>query len=234
MAAARTILARVCRVDRDKRSTGACCLVREQCSELRPRRILDAFGEAMIVHHLINRQVFDHDLAAFPAFSRTLGGSRQLPLRALQVFLIGAQELRTWGALASRESGKTQQPHVNTDGFSSRRQGLSIYVTDDSGVPLAGRRATYRTCFWRAFQGTMLHNTHCTNFGQLQDTIAQLTPIAVLREGHRIIATIPAKARVAGLFPSLATTEECFKCQVNPHRHVLQHLRMDVVQFWTV
>src|SRR5712691_8327186 len=125
MATARTILARVRWVDRYKRSTGTCCLVGYERSELRPRRILNAFGEAVIVHHLIDGEVFygndieaiDHtaallmgkvgtsvtdplmhsadDRAAFLPLRGALGRSRQLALGALQVFLIRAQKLGT-------------------------------------------------------------------------------------------------------------------------------------------
>ena len=113
MSTARTVLTRIGRIDRYKRPTGTCCLVREERSELGPRCIVNTFGEAMIVHHLIDRQVFhrndveviDHatarlmgkvapsvrntlmhsadDLATLTPLWRAFRGSRKLPLCAV-------------------------------------------------------------------------------------------------------------------------------------------------------
>src|SRR5712691_8679931 len=81
MPTARTVLTRVCRVDRYKRSTGTCCLVGHEGSELRPRRILDAFGEAMMVHHLVDRQIFyGNDIESVDDATALLMGKVRAPI----------------------------------------------------------------------------------------------------------------------------------------------------------
>ena len=127
MSTARTILAGVRGIDCYKRSTGPCCLVREKRSELRPRRIGNRFGKAMIVHHPIDGQIFDrndiepidqtaaflmgkvaapignpfmnpcNDPAPLSALRCALLGRRKLSLRALQILLISTQELSDTG-----------------------------------------------------------------------------------------------------------------------------------------
>lgn len=54
---------------------------------------------------------------------------------------------------------------------------------------------------------------------------AFLTTIAVLRESHRIIPSLPAKARIA-CFISFTPTEGRLEGQINMHRHILQDLRV--------
>src|SRR5262245_31389718 len=51
-AAARTPLAGERRINRCHSSTGACCLVSEDDQECAPPRVLDAFGEVMILEHV--------------------------------------------------------------------------------------------------------------------------------------------------------------------------------------
>ena len=265
MPTARAVLAGVRGVHRYKHSTGPCCLVREKCSELRPRRILDTFGEAMIVDHPIDRQVFDgnhieavdqattllmskvrapvpdplmdtrHNPPAFPAFRGALGGSRQFPLRALQVFFIRAQELWAWDTFPSREGGKTQQAHVNAYRFSRGWEWLYGHFARYRHVPLARRRATDGARFRCAFQGAMLHNAQRSNLRQLQDAIGQLTAVSILREGHRIVTAIATETRIAWFaFAGFTPPKVCLEGQVNPHRDVLQDLRVYVAQLRTV
>lgn len=57
MATPRTVLAGIGRVDRDKRSTGPCCLVQEQCRDLGPCRIVDTLSQTVVMHQSIDRQI---------------------------------------------------------------------------------------------------------------------------------------------------------------------------------
>ena len=265
MSTARTILAGVRRIDGDKRATGPCCLVREKRRELRPRRILNAFGEAMIVDHPMHRQIFHgkeitpidqtaallvrkvgasvsnpfihtrHHLPALSACRRTLRGRRQLALRALQVLLVGAQELRTGCPLACRERRETPQAHVNAYGLARRWQWLGFHVTRDRDVPLPRRAPADDARFRCALQGAMLHHAQRANLRQLQHTLDQLTTVAVLRKGHRIIPPIPTEARIPRLgVASFAPPKVRLEGQVNPPRHVLQDVRMHGAECWAV
>src|SRR5215468_12294995 len=61
MATGRAILTRVRRIHRHESPTGPCCLVGEGSGKLRPRRVSDALGEAMVVQHPVDCEVFDGD-----------------------------------------------------------------------------------------------------------------------------------------------------------------------------
>src|SRR5690242_8661084 len=61
MATRRAILTGIRGIHRHKLATGPCCLVRQQGGELTPRRIMDAFREAMVVRHPVDREVFDRN-----------------------------------------------------------------------------------------------------------------------------------------------------------------------------
>src|SRR5450432_4263505 len=61
MSTAGAILRRIRGVHGDLPPTGPCCLVREEVRELAPRRVVNALGKTMVMHHPVDRQVFDGD-----------------------------------------------------------------------------------------------------------------------------------------------------------------------------
>jgi len=56
-----TVLRRVGWIDRNHRSTSIGCFVCELCGTLRPRGVLNTLGQAVVMHHLIDRHIFDGD-----------------------------------------------------------------------------------------------------------------------------------------------------------------------------
>ena len=184
MATLRTVLTRVGGVDRYHSLTSICCFVCEVGGKLRPSRIMNTLGEAMIVDHLVDRQVFDgnhieavddasallmrevaapvgnpfmdsaNNLAALRSLRCSSLRSRQLALRALQVFFVGAQELRAWRRLASGKGGKTQQPYVNAYGFAGQRQGVCLHLTGNRRVPFPGKGTMSYNCGEDGLYGT--------------------------------------------------------------------------------
>lgn len=217
----RAILARIGRVHGHQRRTGPCCLVREVGGELRPRSVNNAFGQAVVMHHPVDRQIFNGNdrkpIDQFTAFLvaevaapignafmdacdnlsplgtvwRALLGSRQLALGAFQVFLVCTQELGTGHLFACRKRVEARQADINARCVVRDRSGVDVHVAGDTHIPLPSRRATHRTGFWCAFKRTVVDNPHSANLRQFQDTIHKLTAVPVLREGHRIIATVP-------------------------------------------
>src|SRR5262249_48250212 len=61
MSTARALLTRVRGVHRHIAPTGPCCLVGEIGSELRPRRVSEALGQALVMHHPVDRQILNRD-----------------------------------------------------------------------------------------------------------------------------------------------------------------------------
>ena len=172
-----------------------------------------------------------HNPPAFSALRCAFGSRRQLALRALQILLVDAQELRTGRTLARREGREMQQAHVNAYGLARSWPWRCFHVTGYRDIPLASRRATDGTRFRCAFQRAMLGNPECSHFRQLQDTIGHLTTIAVLGEGHRIVAANPTEARIPCLVRSrFAPTNVCLEGEINPQHHILQDVRMHVAE----
>ena len=228
--------------------------------ELRPRSILNTFGQTVIVHHLVDRQIFHnkyvkaidqaaaflvrkvaasmgdpfmdsrHDLAALRPFWRALGRSRQLALRTLESLLIGAQELGAWHLFPCRKRREARQPDIKANRVPYGGQWLRIHFTDNGGVPLARRRASDCTRFRCAFQRTMLHGAYSANLGELQHTVHKLAPVAILREGHRIIPPTTTEPWIAGFCPSFAAAKERLEGQIDTLGHVLQDLGMGSIQ----
>ena len=54
-----TLLGGVGRIDFDKLTTGAFSLVRKEAKELRPGRIQDRFGQAVVMHQAMGMNVLD-------------------------------------------------------------------------------------------------------------------------------------------------------------------------------
>ena len=133
----RAVLACIGRVHRDVLPTSVCCFVGEVSGKLRPRGILNTLGQTVVMHHPVDRQIFDSDevasvndtpallvtkiappipnalmharnnLATLPAFRRALWRSRKFALGTLQVFLISTQKLRARHLLTRREGGRS-------------------------------------------------------------------------------------------------------------------------------
>ena len=264
VSALRAVLTCIGRVDRYHSLTSICCFVGEVGGKLRPGCIVNRLGQTVVMHHLIDREVFHrddvkpvddlaallmgkimapignpfvhaaHDLAALPPLRRALRRCRELALRALQVVFVGAQKFWTGRAFSRREGGETQQPHINPHGFSSRRQWLRVHLAGNRDIPFASRPPAYRAGLRDTFQGAMLDDTHGSHLRQLQRAIGQLAPAAILRKGHRIISPIATETRVARFFAGFAAAEERLKSQINPHRHILQDLGMHLAQRWAV
>ena len=186
----------------------------DQAAALLMRKVRASVGDALMDAA--------HDRPALASLRCATGSRRQLPLRALQLFFIGAQALGARRPLASGEGRKTQQPDVNTYGFIGVWHRLWIERTRDGHGPFAQRRAPDGARFGRAFQRAMLHDTHGAHLREFQHPPCHLTAVAVLGERQRIVAAIPTEARKAWGLLALTTSEEGLEGQVNADGHVLQ------------
>src|SRR5258707_13550855 len=103
MSKLRPALTRVRGVHRHKAPTGPCCLVGEEVCELTPRGVQDALRETMVVHHPIDRKVFNgnhvepiddvaavlmREVAATPGAALIDAGHHLAPLGALRRALL--------------------------------------------------------------------------------------------------------------------------------------------------
>ena len=99
-------------------------------------------------------------------------------------------------------------------------------------LPGAVRRTVH--VFGVPSNGRWDHYPHSPDFQEFQGARSELAAVAVLRIGQRVVASWPAKTEGAWLFSRFDTPEEGFEGQVNPHRHILQDLRMPASQRGTL
>lgn len=98
VSALRTVLACVGWIDRYVLPTSICCFVRQVCSELRPGSILDALSETVIVHHLVDGQVFHgNDIEAVDDLAALL--MRKVPTAVTDALMDTGDNLAALGTL---------------------------------------------------------------------------------------------------------------------------------------
>ena len=229
---------------------------RQLLQEGRPRHITDRFRQTMAVKHAVHVQVFHADdpelLDYFPALlmgevlsaprdplMHTSNGLamcaslwrafRQLGVRALHFgksLFFGTKEARILDFLSIREGCKGLESDVNAHSAGLFWQAFWLYLTGERGVPFARAAlvdgegfdfATYRAMVDH-FDGANLGEAHPVVLGDAE---------ARLGERETVIAVPTAKTGIAGGFSGLAPSEKRLKGQINAHRHILQHLRMD-------
>jgi len=152
MSTARAVLRRIRGVHSDETPTGPCCLVGEKRCELSPRRILDALGETVVMHHPIDRQIFDrdqiklvdeaaallvgevapppgdalmhasHNPAPLRTLRRALLDLRETPLGSRQRTFVAAEEAQVLYWLTFRGHSKGLQAHIQAHFSPSRWQ----------------------------------------------------------------------------------------------------------------
>lgn len=235
--------------------TSICSFVGQILSELRPRRVVNAFTEAVVMHHPVDRQVFDADgattidyLARFlmgevlapigdtfvnvgnrqattGSLRRSLGCLREFPLYLSKGAFITAKEARIIDSAGIRAGCKTLQTDINANGFNALVQRLLTGFARERNEPLAGSSATDTTGPDGAFYRAMEHKLDCADFGERQSIALKLK--AALRVAERIVAVGTVKTWIAGLLARLESAEESLEGEVNSHRHILQHLRMN-------
>lgn len=244
------ILRCVGRIHPDHCPTSVCCFVGKKLSELRPGRVMDALSQTTIMHHPTDRQIFhSHHPEAIDQLVGLLMGKIPTPiaysfvdmsndtllLSALslsQGFFVGAKEARIANLLPRRKDGEVGQPHINAYPIKTRGKGRKFDITGDAGEPFARSRARDRAGLGGTLQEPVLYDPDLTDLGNTQSFFAQLP--TRLREAERIVPILSPEAWVTRLLSSLAATEESLKRQVNSYRHILQHLRMNQRQGWTL
>ena len=258
------ILRRIGGINSHQRPTGPFCLVGQVLSESRPCRIQDAFAQTMVVNHLINRQIFyrnepkavddaptplmgkvvaavgntlvdgSHCLASPGAFLCSFLGLGKFALRFGKVSLIPPQETRVVNPFAVGQHRETFQSNVYPDGFGARRQRLLFNFTRKRYQPIARCGSADGAGLDGAFDGTVENHANVSDFRQTQFVSVDPKADADLRVSERVVTSSSAKARVARRFARLDAAKEGLEGKVEPDGDVLQHLRVNLSQRWSL
>jgi len=222
---------------------------------------MNAFRQAMIMHHAVHTQVFDrnravsvYDLAAFlvreiitletralmhagnrlamfPPFwcAFCQFGMLALDLRKSLLFLAE----KTWilYLFTSRECSKGGEAYINSDLSRHIGQAFWLALNREASIPLAGTALVDGERFDRAAYGAMVDHLDGSYLG---DNHAMIMRDAkpTLRECEAVISLLATEAGAACFFTSTQTAEEGFHGKIDTDRHVLQDLRMHLIQGW--
>ncbi len=193
--------------------------------EFRPRGIMNAFSEAVVMHHPVHVQIFHrnrtkavYDLAAFlvceivpfetdtlmhAGYSLAMVPPLWCPLLQFGMFALDfrqslfffAKKARVFNLFTRRKCGKRCESNVNPNVGRKRRFALRVALDGKRGIPLAGRGAAYREGFDLPTDRAVVDHRNCPNLGDHNPVIVREGK-ARLREGEAIIAIFPLKAGV--------------------------------------
>ena len=247
--ARRTEFACVARVNLYARSTSVRSFVESELYELIPRCVRNTFGEAMILDHASDVQIFKGDDSEHGNESMTklmsevaatvsnalMDASRCLALlfslRLRKCFLIRAKEARVSNFLPIRECCKRVQAHVNPYRSITRGKGLRFRLNREAREPLACCGANYGKRLNLAFNGAVQFDSHISNFRQAQ--LAIIHTEAGLSIGERIISLMRTEARKTCFLLCLDAPKESIKRFLHSFENILQDLTVDARDIFT-
>src|SRR5215210_2188886 len=257
MTTPRTVLRGVGGVDLHEPPTSIFCFVGDLVCQVRPSRVSDGLGEAVVFDHPVHAQVLDRDepvtvhelarllvrevlalvlnalvdrshcLAAFRSLFGALRGFGESALGAGQVFLFLAKELRSRDALTVGRGDDILESNVHAHGFARLRDFFGLNLTREAHEPLARGAFANRGGLHRS---SAIERTmdHGLNMAYLREEDPALLDLkATLRIRERVVSVSPTKARIARSIARLHAAEERLESKIKPESHVLQNLRVD-------
>lgn len=227
--------------------------------ELRPRGIMNALGETMIMGHAIDTQVLYRNepkvidkataflvrevVAAerdtlmyscnrFPVLAALRRAFREFAMLALDFgksLFFLAEKARVGNRFPSRQGGKGFQTYIDTDLFGTFGQTLRLTLDREASMLFAGRGTLDCTGFHLALNRAVIDHLDTTYLGEADPLIVGNAE-ARLREGERVVALMPFETRVAWVFTILDAAEEGLKSQFYSFRDILQDLGIHAFQ----
>jgi len=197
--------------------------------KLVPRRIRNAFRQAVVFEHPLYIQVLKGQhaeavgqlpaflvskvtssirysfvdttdhLTPFCAFWCTFLSFGQFPLCFRQLVLILSKETRIGDLLAIRQGSERLKTDIHTDRGSGWRQGLRFGFDSEAGVPLSRGAASQGDRFHSAFDRPMQDQLNRADLAEDKRVAEQQRAIAILRIGDAVKAPFALEARVADL-----------------------------------
>ncbi len=250
-------LAGIGRVNFDERPASFFRFAGQLSKECRPRCVMNALCQTMVMHHPIYREVLYaddpmgiDDLTAFlvgevtpsprnplvdTRYSFTVFATLRSTLRKFGVFALHLRQSLLFLTEKARvlylstigKGSKRLESYVNTNLRRVLGQAFRVTFTTERSIPFACTAPTDGERFDLPPQRTMQHHLDMADTGSVELPL-RVNPKARLRIGETIIAALPLKTREPRLLGMRSqTSEKGFEGQVNTHCHILQDLRMD-------
>ena len=251
------LLRRIGRVDLDELSASFFRFARQLREKGRPRCIMNAFCQAMVMGHTLHLQVFHaddtetvNDLSTFlmgkvlTPESDTLVNSCDhfamlaplfgafdkcgvLTLHTSQGLLFLTEKPGVLNLFCSGESSKGFQSDVNPHVSRGFGQAERVAFCREGDVPFAGRGTMDGTGFECASQRSVRDHLERANLREAHP-ISMSHAEARLREGEGVVSLLPTETGKPWIVSVFTeAAEEGFEGEVNAHRHVLKDLRVD-------
>jgi hypothetical protein len=197
--------------------------------ELVPRRIRNAFRQAVVFEHALCIQVLKREGSEtidqiptflvckvrtpigdslvdatdnFPAFhslQTTLGSFSQFALRFRQFVFFGSEKARINDLLAIRQGCERFKTNIDTDCRLNSRQWLWFGFNAERNEPLASTTASDRNCLDPPFDPTMQDHLDRADFRQDKLLPVKSHTVAILRVGHTVVPAIALETRIASV-----------------------------------
>ena len=252
-------LAGIGRVDFDELPASFCRFAGQLSKERRPRRVMNALGQTMVLDHAVDMQVLNRyhpvgsdDLAAVlmgevvPSPRDTLMDTRHgfamctplrrtfcqcgvFPLHLCQGLFFRAKEPGISNFSAIGKSGKGLESYVNPHLGSVCWQALRVYLTGEAGIPFACSGPLHGERFGFASGGPVQDDCEMTNT-RGREFALRINLKARLGRGETSIPVSCTETRIPRIFSCFAASKEGLKGQVKTHGHILQDLRVDRLQ----
>ena len=252
-------LTRIGRIDFDELPTSFFRFAGQLSKECRPRGIDNAFSKAVVMHHAVDRQVFDTDdskainngtgllmgkvitpeldpfmdtgynFAMLAPLGCTFCQLRMFPLHLGKSLFFFPEKAWVRNFFTCRERSKGFESNINTYAGFNGLKYARLTLAREADVPLARRRAMHRTRLDLALHGAMVDHLDGANLRE-SHTVIMGDGEPALRVGETIVASITLEPGIARLFSGFASAEECFKGKVNADSHVLKHLGVNTVE----
>src|SRR6266566_2087304 len=164
-------------------------------------------------------------MTATTAFLATVN----LAMPLLDLRFCSTREARVGYFFSSGEHSKGLHSQIKTDGFLTGMEGqrrVKFILRCKDGKPLVPLSFD-GTRFDLTLDLSMELDLNVTNFGEVQSVPNDL--IATLGIGEAMIAFATLETRIAWGFAILNTTEEGIKGFIKPSKHILLHLRVDIL-----
>jgi hypothetical protein len=160
----------------------------------------------------------------FATLWATLGQTRHLTLKPLQVFFILCHPALALNGRSVRQCGKRGQPQVYPYHPVGCGQWLRFNFTRKTGMPIADRIALNGQGFDPTLHRAVQLDLDVAYLGHKQAITLQPKTESSLFEGEAVIPTFALEPWIAWLLASLHAPKEGLERQVNPLLHTLQHL----------
>jgi hypothetical protein len=249
-------LTRIGRIDSDELASSFFRFGTKSGKEGRPGDICNAFSKTMVVHHAIDGQILNgndtksidngtsmlmgevvpfpgdtlmHTGDSFAVLSAVCCALCQCGVLALdlgQGLLFLTEKAWVLDLFTRRQGGKCLESDINPNLVGALGQALRFTLDRETGIPLAGAALVDGQGLDLSSYRTVIVQLDRSHLGDDHASIMREGK-ARLWEGETIVAVAALEPWKPRLFGTRAhAAEEGFESQINPHRYILQDLRM--------